>query len=71
MKITKIEQELGIKLSSQLRSFYLFANGVDLLKTQINLEYPLNCDIMKIFPLYLTNGLMILCKCSIVLHIYS
>ncbi len=45
-EIEKVEQELGIKIPYQLRSFYLFANGADLLKTQINLEYPLNCDVM-------------------------
>lgn len=48
IEIAKVEQELGIKLPYQLRSFYLFANGADLVKTQINLEYPLNCDVMDI-----------------------
>lgn len=47
-EIEKVEHELGIKIPYQLRSFYFFANGADLVKTQINLEYPLNCDVMDI-----------------------
>lgn len=43
-----VEQELGIKLLNQLRSFYLFANGAELIKHHLNLEYPLTSYLIDI-----------------------